>query len=304
MDTIDGMRTVVAVIETGSFTAASERLGISKSLTSKYVNQVEKELGVKLFNRTTRKLSVEESGREYYRQAQKVLLQVDKLYSHLHASNNEASGPLRITASQGFAEELLSPFIPEFHTRYPDIQIDLIVTNQKLDLVEQGIDIAFRASELNDSSLNCRKIMSTQSSLYATAELVAQYGLETDSAQSLMDSVPCLIDSNLHPTARWPIARSLCKNTDNTSKAVRAVFKSNSPRLVRQLTLSGVGVSYQPDIIAAPYVEQGRLKRVDIGFEPLKFPLSALFRGGDYQPKRVRVFLDFVIEKFGTTSGG
>ncbi|MGF1720467.1 LysR substrate-binding domain-containing protein [Vibrio kyushuensis] len=297
MDTIDGMRTVVAVVETGSFTAASERLGISKSLASKYVNQVEKQLGVKLFNRTTRKLSVEQAGRQYYLQAQQVLLQVDKLYNQLHSSNKVISGPLRVTASQGFAEELLSPLIPEFHTRYPDIQIDMIVTNQKLDLVEQGIDIAFRASELNDSSLNQRKIMSLQSSVYAAPALAKQYlqGLE-------LDCVPCLIDSNLHPTARWPVARSLDQRVDSANIAVRGVFKSNSPRLLRQLTLSGVGVSYQPDIIAAQYVKNGLLKKLDVGFEPLRFPLSALFRGGDYQPERVRVFLDFVIDKLGATT--
>ncbi|MDN3685454.1 LysR family transcriptional regulator [Vibrio sinaloensis] len=102
MDTIDGMRTVVAVIETGSFTAAAERLGISKSLTSKYVNRVEEQLGVKLFNRTTRKLSVNQSGHEFYQQAQQVLAQFDKLYSQLSASNKGVAGPLRVTASQGF----------------------------------------------------------------------------------------------------------------------------------------------------------------------------------------------------------
>lgn len=297
MDTIDGMRTVVAVIETGSFTAASERLGISKSLTSKYINQVEDQLGVKLFNRTTRKLSINPPGHEYYRQAQNVLSQFDKLYSQLDSNNKEASGPLRVTASQGFAEELLSPLIPEFHARYPDIQIEMIVTNQKLDLVEQGIDIAFRASELNDSSLNYRKIMQLQNSLYAAPEIAKHYLSDEQIAH-----LPCLIDSNLHPTARWPVDNTI-HNEANTSSsvAVRAVFKSNSPRLIRQLTLSAVGASYQPDIIAEPYVKSGKLIKLDIGFKPLRFPLSALYRGGNYQPERAKAFLDFVIDKFGET---
>ncbi|MHA2937258.1 LysR family transcriptional regulator [Vibrio sp. RC27] len=292
MDTIDGMRTMVAVIETGSFTAAAERLGISKSLTSKYVNQVEKQIGAKLFNRTTRKLSIEQAGKQYYLQAQQVLLQVDKLYSQLDLSHNIASGPLRVTASQGFAEELLSPIIPEFHHRYPDVEIDIIVTNQKLDLVENAIDIAFRASELDDSSLNCRKIMTTQSSLYAAPELAQLCQSDLDLAQ-----LPCLIDNNLHPTARWPITSCLNQHSEITTMAVRSVFRSNNPRLIRQLTLSEMGVSYQSDIIAARYVKSGRLQKLDIGFEPLHFPINALFRGGDYQPKRVRVFLDFVVEK-------
>lgn len=295
MDTIDGMRTVVAVIETGSFTAASERLGISKSLTSKYVNRVEEQLGVTLFHRTTRKLSVNQSGQEYYLQAQQVLAKVDQLYHQLHSNNNEASGPLRITASQGFAEELLSPLIPEFLARYPDIQIDIIVTNQKLDLVEQAIDIAFRASELDDSSLRYRKVMSLQSSVYAAPELARQYCHDREIIQ-----LPCLIDNNLHSTARWPVANALNQSNSCNSLAVRAVFKSNSPRLIRQLTLSAVGASYQPDIIVAPYVEKGLLQKLDIGFKPLKYPLNALYRGGAYQPERVKVFLDFVIGKLGT----
>lgn len=294
MDTIDGMRTVVAVIETGSFTAASERLGISKSLASKYVNQVEEQLGVQLFHRTTRKLSVNQSGQEYYLQAQQVLTNLDKLYHQLNSNNKDVSGPLRITASQGFAEELLSPLIPEFHVRYPDILIDIIVTNQKLNLVEQAIDIAFRASELEDSNFRYRKIMSLQSSVYVAPDLAKQYRHDADLSQ-----LPCLIDNNLHPTARWPVANS---QSQNNSLAVHAVFKSNSPRMIRQLTLSAVGASYQPDIIAAPYVEKGLLQNLDVGFKPLEYPLNALYRGGDYQPERVKVFLDFVIEKLGATN--
>ncbi|MBD0786645.1 LysR family transcriptional regulator [Vibrio sp. Y2-5] len=288
------MRTVVAVIETGSFTAASERLGISKSLTSKYVNQVEERLGVKLFHRTTRKLSVNQSGQEYYLQAQQVLANLDKLYQQLHSNNKDVAGPLRVTASQGFAEELLSPLIPEFYARYPDIQIDMIVTNQKLNLVEQAIDIAFRASELEDSNLKYRKIMSLQSSVYATPDLAKQYERDIDLSQ-----LPCLIDTNLHPTARWPVSSSSNQSNSGNSLAVHAIFKSNSPRMIRQLTLSAVGASYQPDIIAAPYVKKGLLKKLDVGFKPLEYPLNALYRGGDYQPERVKVFLDFVTEKFG-----
>lgn len=294
MDTIDGMRTVVAVIETGSFTAASERLGISKSLASKYVNQVEEQLGVQLFHRTTRKLSVNQSGQEYYLQAQQVLTNLDKLYHQLNSNNKDVSGPLRVTASQGFAEELLSPLIPEFHVRYPDILIDIIVTNQKLNLVEQAIDIAFRASELEDSNFRYRKIMSLQSSVYVAPDLAKWYKHDGDLSQ-----LPCLIDNNLHPTARWPVANSL---SQSNSLAVHAVFKSNSPRMIRQLTLSAVGASYQPDVIAAPYVEKGLLQKLDVGFKPLEYPLNALYRGGDYQPERVKVFLDFVIEKLGTTN--
>ncbi|WFB51055.1 LysR family transcriptional regulator [Vibrio coralliilyticus] len=288
MDTIDGMRTVVAVIETGSFTAAAERLGLSKSLTSKYVNQVEAQLGVTLFHRTTRKLSVSPPGWHYYRQAQQVLTQFDKLYSQLDAHNQTASGPLRVTASQGFAEELLSPLIPAFHAQYPEIQIDLLVTNQKLDLVEQGIDIAFRASTLDDSGLHYRPLMSLSSAVYAAPELAEQY---VDRPAAL----PCLIDSNLHPTARWPVS-----NTSQRSRAVKTVFKSNSPRLIRQLTLAGMGASYQPDILAAPYVQRGELQKLDEDFSAMTFPLAALYRGGEYQPERVRVFIGFVAQQFGT----
>ena len=294
MDTIDGMRTVVAVIETGSFTAASERLGISKSLTSKYVNRVEEQLGVKLFHRTTRKLSVNQAGQEYYLQAQQVLAKFDQLYHQLYSNNKEAYGSIRVTASQSFADELLSPILPEFHVRYPGIQIDIIVTNQKLDLVEQGIDIAFRASELEDSNLKYRKVMSLQSSVYAAPELAKQCCDDMELKQ-----LPCLIDSNLHSTARWPVDSAMRQSNACHNLAVHVVFKSNSPRLIRQLTLSAVGASYQPDIIAATYVEKGLLQKLDIGFKPLKYPLNALYRGGAYQPERVKVFLDFVIDKLG-----
>lgn len=294
MDTIDGMRTVVAVVETGSFTAAAERLGISKSLASKYINQVEAQLGLSLFHRTTRKLSVNQAGQQYYRQALEVLAQFDKLHSQLYSSRQHAAGALKVTASQSFAEELLSPLIPEFLARYPDVEIDMVVTNQKLDLVEQGIDIAFRASELNDSSLNYRPIMPLQSSLYASPALAKQV-----KTASSIEQLPCLVDTNLHPTCRWPLSADAAEHQGNATLAIQPVFKSNSPRLIRQLTLAGLGVSYQPDMIVANYLASGRLVKIDMGVAPLRVPLHALFRGGSYQPERVRVFLDFVVERLG-----
>ncbi|MER2498192.1 LysR family transcriptional regulator [Vibrio neptunius] len=289
MDTIDGMRTVVAVIETGSFTAAAERLGLSKSLTSKYVNQVEAQLGVTLFHRTTRKLSVSSPGMQYYHQAQQLLSQFDQLYSQIHSHKKTASGLLRMTASQGFAEELLSPLIPDFHAQFPEIQIDILVTNKKVDLVEQAIDIAFRASDLEDSGWHYRPIMSLQSTVYVAPELAHLYA-------DRPEALPCLIDSNLHPTARWPIAGT--SETTQRSRMVNAVFKSNSPRLIRQLTLSAMGASYLPDILAEPYVQRGELQKLEGDFAAMTFPLTALYRGGQYQPERVKVFLDFVAKQF------
>lgn len=197
------------------------------------------------------------------------------------------SGSLHITASQGFAEEMLSPIIPEFHTCYPDIQIDL---------VEHGIDIAFRAGQLDDSSFNYRKMGSLQSSVYAAPQLAKQCGDGMELTQ-----LPCLIDNNLHANTRWPVDHSFNQNNYH-NLAVHAVLKRNSPRLLRQLTLSAVGASYIPDIIAEQYVKKGLLQKLDVGFTPLKYPLHAFYRGGDWQPERVKVFLDFVTSKLGTSS--
>ncbi|PWI33595.1 LysR family transcriptional regulator [Vibrio albus] len=289
MDTLDGLKTIVAVVETGSFTLAADRLGTSKALVSKYVSQVESDLSVRLFNRTTRRIAITQAGKEYYELALDLLDRFDALQDTLQAGQHNTSGSLRVTASQTFAEEILYPRLSDFMQCYPHIQLDLIVTNKKLDLIENGIDVAIRAGELVDSSLNYRPIKTLSYSLYAVPELLTR--IEKPIEASDLNRLPCLIDTNMHADCRWPIRQG---NGDVFYLPVTPVFRSNNPRVIRKLAIDGTGIAFLPDSIVAEHVLSGTLVRLLPHHPPIQFQLSALFPNRTYLPEKTRVFLDFI----------
>ena len=141
MDTLDGIKTVIAVVETGSFTAASERLGMSKSLVSKYISEVEARLDVRLFNRSTRRLALTEAGNSYYQRALPLLEEFAELVDSVTTEQAAPRGSLRINVPVTFGEMKLSPLLPKFLEQYPDIQIELQLTDRKIDMLEEGVDV-------------------------------------------------------------------------------------------------------------------------------------------------------------------
>jgi DNA-binding transcriptional LysR family regulator len=289
MDTLDGLKTVVAVVETGSFTAAAERLGSSKALISKYISQVESELSVRLFNRTTRRIAITQAGKAYYQQALDLLERFDALQDTLRSEQSTASGSLRVTASQTFAEEMLYPLLPSFMQSYPGILLDLVVTNQKLDLLENGIDVAIRAGDLVNSSLNYRPLKTLNYSLYSAPALLTD--VKRPEKADDLHKFPCLVDTNMHPDCRWPLRQD---NGDVFYLPVTPTFKSNNPRLIRKLTLDGFGITFLPDSIAEAYLHSGKLVKLLPGHPPIQFQLSALFPSRTYLPEKTRIFLDFI----------
>lgn len=139
MDTLDGIKTVVAVVETGSFTAAGERLGMSKALVSKYVGEVEASLEVRLFNRSTRRLALTEAGKNYYEHALPLLEEFIELVDNVTGEQSNPRGLLRISVPVTFGEMKLSPLVPRFLEQYPDLQVELQLIDRMIDMLEEGV---------------------------------------------------------------------------------------------------------------------------------------------------------------------
>ena len=195
------IRAFVQVFDSGGFSAAARQHGRSKALLSKYVTDLEDYLGVRLMNRTTRKLSLTEAGEAYYREASQLLQQLDDLDASILDQTAAPRGLLRVSAARNFGEMILAPAIFAFLAEHPDVTLDLRLEDRFVDLVEEGIDVALRISAAQDSSLIARKIADMHLRIVAAPALLARVG--TPKTPEQLRGLPCVIDTNMQGQANW-----------------------------------------------------------------------------------------------------
>ncbi|MDF2178087.1 LysR substrate-binding domain-containing protein [Aliiglaciecola sp. CAU 1673] len=293
MDSIDGFKTVVAVVETGSFTSASERLGLSKALVSKYVAQVENQLGVRLFNRSTRHLVLTDAGKTYYERALPFLEEYEELLDQVSGAQSSPTGRLRISVPVTFGEMKLSPVISDFLNRYPDIQVDIQLTDRRIDLLEEGVDVAIRIGGVDDSNLIARQINTYPLILCASPAYLEQQGWPQSPKD--ISAHHCIIDSNFRIGKQWPLVAANGKvETVNVSSRVAA----NNPRAVREIAIAGGGLALIPAFIIEDALQDGLLQRVLPDHTTLEFGLFAIYPHRRYLSKKIRCFIDFLFETF------
>lgn len=293
MDTLDGIKTVIAVIETGSFTAASERLGMSKALVSKYVGEVEDSLGVRLLNRSTRRLALTEAGQRYYDQALPLLEEFAEMVDSVTGEQSSPRGLLRISVPVTFGEMSLAPLIPKFLQAYPDIGVDLQLNDKMIDMLEEGIDVVIRIGAVDDSSLIAKHIQTLPLTLCASPDYVTQCG--RPQVPKDLSKHQCIIDSNFRIGKSWPIT---CSNNITTSVEVSSRIMANSPRAVKEIVLAGGGIGMIPHFIVEDALAEGRLEEILPSYRTLEFGLFAIYPHRRYLSRKVRCFIDFLIAEF------
>jgi len=293
MDTLDGLKTVIAVVETHSFTAASERLGISKALVSKYDGEVESKLGIRLFNRTTRQLALTEAGRRYNEEAVVILEQFSVMVDNVTDEQTNPRGVLRISAPVTFGEMQLALLLPDFLDLYPELQIELILTNGAIDMLERGIDVRLRIGGVDDSNMIARHLKTFPLILSASPSYLKEFGYPLTPQQ--VSEHRCIIDSNFRVGKQWPtISPSGIAETINVSSSISA----NSPQAVGEIAIAGGGIAMTPDFIDKQAIADGRLVPILPNYTTLEFGLFAIYPHRKYIAKKVRCFIDFALEKF------
>jgi len=290
MDTLDGLKTVVAVVETSSFTAASERLGISKALVSKYVGEVERNLGIRLFNRTTRQLALTDAGRRYYQESVALLEQYNALVDKVMGEQTKPQGLLRVSAPVTFGEMILAPLLPEFLRLYPDLKIELILTSGAIDMLEEGIDVRLRIGGVDDSSMIARHLKTFPLILSASPNYIQQFGLPNTPQQVAEHN--CIIDSNFRIGKQWPI---ISPQGQAETINVQSIVAVNSPQAVREIAIAGGGIAMTPDFIVEDAINDGRLVPILPEYTTLEFGLFAIYPHRKYVAKKVRCFIDFAL---------
>jgi DNA-binding transcriptional LysR family regulator len=248
--------TFVRVVESGTFTAAATVMGLPKSSVSRGVAALEESLGVRLLQRTTRKLSLTEAGRHYYQQARTALGELDQAGSAVADMGSEPRGTVRITAPADFGDGMFSEIIADFLKRYPRIQLDVVLTGRRVNLIEEGFDLAVRAGKLEDSSLVARKVAGAELGLYASPAYLERRGRPKRLADLTKH------DCVLHRTARGVFPWRLNGPRGPELVAVSGVATVDSFQFVRGLVVAGVGIALLPDLGVEEDLARGALARI------------------------------------------
>lgn len=294
MDKLECMRVFVAVVEAESFTQAAASMQISKALVSKYVGALESSLSVRLLNRTTRRMSVTDSGKAYYGRCISVLQDIDDIEAALRSEHNQPEGILRINAPVSFSELTLMPILADFTQRYPDVTVKLELADRFVDLIEEGVDLAIRIGELPDSSLIVRKLTEMKMFLCASPAYLASAGMP-HTLLSLQEHC-CIFDSNYKHKDKWIFGQGEQK----LSIPIRSQINVNSARAVNELLLNDKGIGLLPSFVVAKDIQEGRLVRLMQDYEPEPTGVYALYPHRKHLSAKVRLFIDDLAHAFQT----
>lgn len=293
MDTLTRMRAFVDVVEAEGFSAAARKRGRSKALLSKYVRELEDEVGALLLNRTTRQFSMTEAGHTYYQRASEIIREVDNLQDAVRETNGDVRGKIKITAPRTFADAEVGQSLIDFCATHPDIVMDIHLDDRFIDLVEEGFDLAIRITKLEDSSMIARRLAPFGTRLCASPELLERVG-KPESPESL-SGLPCLVDTNGRARNSWRF-----RNTDGgqINVSVSGPLEANSPMACRAAAVNGLGFAMLPDFVAASEIKSGRLVPVLDEYMTSDGGIYAVYPHRRYLPAKVRVLVDFLVQWF------
>ena len=292
MDTIDGMRVFVAVAKQQSFTAGAELCGVSSKLASKYVRQLEERLGAQLFNRTTRSVTLTETGGAYFNRCVPLLDQFDELEGLVQARQSELAGTIRITAPTGFGSTKLIEAIRPFQLDNPKIVIDLHLSDHHVGVIEEGFDLAIRFGAMKDSSLIARKLMSMPIVAYASPGYLAEHGKPSHPTE--LASHRCLLQKFSSDTTYWKFK----VDGELQSFAVSGSFYADAPRAIAQAALGDLGIGMSPLYCIEEFLESGKLVQLFEKEASLAMDLHAVYPPGRHLTARIRALIDHLVVAF------
>lgn len=289
MDTLTRIRAFIDVVEAEGFSSAARKTGRSKALLSKYVRELEDELGALLLNRTTRQFSMTEAGHTYYRTASDILKEIDNLADLVRENNQQLKGKLRVSVPRTFLDADVGQSLIDFARENPDLSLEISAEDRFVDLIEEGFDVAVRVTKLEDSGMIARKISDFRIHICATQAFLDQHG-PLDHPSDLA-RVPFVIDTN----SRSQNNVRFC-NADSTwfNVAVSGPIEVNSPHATLKAALAGIGVAMIPDFIARKSIENGELVTLFNDYVPTDRGIYAVYPHRRYLPAKVRIFVDFL----------
>lgn len=296
MDKFEDLQAFVAVVEAGSFTAAAERLDTAKSAVSRRVSALEERIGVQLLRRTTRTLNLTVTGRSFYERCARILADLEEAESAVQEEHGELSGTLRVALPLSFGVRHMCKPIAAFTRQHPRIRFDLDLNDRRIDLVEEGMDLAIRIGHLEDSSLIARKLFEIHSVVCASPHYLKTHGVP-ESPQDLCEH-DCLVYTNLPDPGKWSWTDSKGRQQHVDMKPV---MRASSGDFLVNVAAHGMGVVIQPTFLAADAIRRGNLVPVLEDYTWPSAPAHAVYPPTRHLSHRVRAFIDFLVERFSGT---
>ncbi len=294
MDRIETMKAFVTVAELGSFTKAAEKLESSNQLMSKYVSQLEEQLGVRLFNRTTRRVRLTQEGEQCLQHAIQILESVNDMENHFGQLQNTAKGQLYISAPVSFSTLHMAPLIRDFKKQYPDVGINLELNDRKVDVIEEGFDLALRIGQLKSSSSIAKKIAPVRLVLCAAPSYLEKHGYPTHPKDLIPEHFLrySYMDYGSAENALMNVLRAIPQHNP-------LGLIANNGEILMAAAIAGDGYILQPTFIVGEQLKQGKLQIILSDYEPETMGLYAVYPHRKLLAPKLRAFIDFISVYFG-----
>ncbi len=292
MDKAQQMQSFVAVVEAGSFVGAATATGLSKAAVSRHVAELEQRLGVRLLQRTTRRLSLTDDGQVFYARAREILGAIDEIEVEMHSHTRKASGLLRINAPLTFGVLHLAPLWGRFSQAHPEVSLDVTLVDRVVDLVEEGYDLAIRIAQLHDSALVSRRLASSRVVLCASPSYLRRNGKPRQPQDLAQHSI---VGYSYWATRDdWSFTGPDGVVTVRTSPRIRA----NNGDTCRAAALAHQGIILQPDFLIGDDLRSGALVELMPHFRSIEIGIYAVYPTRKHLPTKVRRMVDFLVESF------
>jgi DNA-binding transcriptional LysR family regulator len=293
MDRFQAISAFTRVVEAGSFAGAALRLGVSVSAVSRQVAELEAHLATRLLNRTTRRLSLTESGRAFHERCVQLLADLDEAERSANAGSIAPRGTLRLSAAITFGVRHLSPAIAEFAARHPEVRFDVELSDRAVDLVDEGFDVAVRIGSIGSQNLVGRKVGVTRLVCCAAPAYLRRHG-EPKAPEDLAAHA-CLSYEYAPARSAWPF-----RDREGRERSVRIAgpVHANNGRFLEALAVAGMGICCEPDFIVGPDLRAGRLKALLPAYAPAASSIYVVYPSRRHLSAKVRAFTDFLAERF------
>jgi DNA-binding transcriptional LysR family regulator len=293
VDRLAAIRVFAQVVETGSFAKAADRLGLSTSAASRHVAELEGHLQTRLLNRTTRRVSLTESGRAFYERAVQLLGDLAEAEQEAASAAVVPRGTIRLTTAINFGVRHIAPAIAAFMARHPEVRFDVSLSDRVVDLVEEGLDLAIRIGPPGSDNLVARKLGETRLLPCASPDYLAKHGAPKTPEE--LERHNCLTYEYVSPRHVW---RFRDRSGAESSVRVAGRLHSNNGDLLAEAAAQGAGIVFEPAFIVGPEVRAGRLVPLLQEFVPAPVPIYALYPSRKHLSAKVRGFVDFLVERF------
>jgi DNA-binding transcriptional LysR family regulator len=290
MDKLKCMEALVSVVETGNFTLAGDKLGITTVMVGRQIRQLEELLGTRLLKRNTRQQNLTDAGMAFYRSARDILDQVARAQEAALDVHAEPRGKLRLAAPVSLGSSVIAPLMARYQQRFPQVEIDLVLGNGMVNLIEDGIDVAVRVGALLDSGLVARPLQPYQNRICASPAYLARAG--TPRQWSDLATHRCLAHQSWQP--EWVAA-------DGTVLAwpVQPTFSANNGDALRAAALAGAGLILQPEVMLAEAIRSGGLVVVLDQYAPPPLPVNLVYLQDPFPRRRLTSLVDFLVTEMG-----